>query len=90
MNLTRIAATAGIAGALGFAAWGLGTGLAQADNDDQPSPPAPAPNIPPWPVPPQTPPPPTPWWANGAPMVWDWGGHQWGVLWNNVFLPIRP
>jgi hypothetical protein len=33
MNLKRIAATATMAGALGFAAVGLGAGLAQADDD---------------------------------------------------------
>jgi hypothetical protein len=41
MNLSKIAATGGIAGALSFAALGLGTGLAHADNDDQPLPPGP-------------------------------------------------
>jgi len=89
MNLSKIAATAGIAGALSFAALGLGTGQAHADNDDQPLPPGPAWNGPPGPAPPQTPPPP-PWWADGAPVVWDWGGHQWGVWWNGAFLPLRP
>lgn len=89
MNLRKIAATAGIAGALSFAALGLGTGLAHADNDDQPWPPGPAWNGPPGPAPPQTPPPPPPWWAGGAPVVWDFGGHQWGVYWNGAFLPLH-
>ena len=41
MNLSKIAATAGIAGALSFAALGLGTVLAHAENDGPPSPPGP-------------------------------------------------
>jgi hypothetical protein len=93
MNLSRIAATAGIAGALSSAALGLGTGLAHADNGDQPLPPGPGDpgtaqyhDIPL--APPGGPAPPPPSWANGAPVVWDWGGHQWGVWWNGAFLPI--
>jgi hypothetical protein len=100
MNLSRIAATAGIAGALSFAALGPGTALAHADNDDQPLPPGPGSNGPgpgdpangqyrdiPL-APPGAPPPPPPSWANGAPVVYDWGGHQWGVWWNGAFLPL--
>lgn len=100
MNLSKIAATAGIAGALSFAALGLGTGLAHADNGNQPGPPGPGGNgqgsgdpdnaqyhdIPL--ASPGGPAPPPPWWANGAPVLWDWGGHQWGVWWNGAFLPI--
>jgi hypothetical protein len=100
MNLSKIAATAGIAGALTFAALGLGTGLAHADNDDQPVPPGPGGNgqgpgdpdnaqyraIPL--APPEAGPPPPPWWAPAGPVVWDWGAHQWGVYWNNTFLPL--
>lgn len=105
MNLSKIAATAGIAGALSFAALGLGTGLAHADNDDQPLPPGSGwngqgsgdPDNAQYPAdrddvpltPPGTPPPPPPWWADGAPVVWDWGGHQWGVWWNGAFLPVH-
>ena len=103
MNVRKI--TGGIAGVLSFAALGLGTGLAHADNDGQPLPPGPGLNgqgpgdpdnaqspadrdaIPL--TPPGAPAPPPPWWASGAPVVWDWGAHQWGVWWNGAFLPIN-
>jgi hypothetical protein len=41
MNLKKLAAQAGIAGALGFGALGLGTGLAHAEPPVPPQPPAP-------------------------------------------------
>jgi hypothetical protein len=49
MNLKKLAAQAGIAGALGFGALGLGTGLAHAD---PPMPPPPGPFVPGYPAPP--------------------------------------
>jgi hypothetical protein len=76
MNLKKAAAKATLAGALGLAAGGFGTGLAQAE---------PFPPPPPYWAPP---PPPPPYWAPWLPVEWNWELNAWGVWWNGGFQTL--
>jgi hypothetical protein len=86
MKMTRVLASAAIAGGLLTGAMGMTSAVAGA----QPMPPPPAPpagphtGTPPAWAPPK---PVDPLWANGQPQVWDEGWNHWGVWLNGVFVP---
>lgn len=94
MKITRIIASAAVAGGMAAGAAGLSAVTASA----APSP-APAPNQPmvamtipggpnPGQPPASAPPAPAPpMWGAGNPQVWDDGWQHWGVWMNGVFVP---
>jgi hypothetical protein len=98
MRLTRVFASAAVAGAMAAGAFGLSAATATAtplnppsgygDPDQPGQPPAPPAGPQPGTAPASAPPKPVdPAWANGQKQVWDQGWQHWGVWMNGVFIP---